>query len=157
MENAIHDIYPESKIQRCIVHVSRNIAAQVRVAERKAILDDFKQVYQSKNLDEAKQELTKFKSKWNRKYPKVIQSLEDNKYLFTYYEFPKEVRGSIYTTNLIEGINKQIKKAYKSKEQFPTEQSMEKYLVSQFELYNEKFMYRIHRGFGLLNRDHWFA
>lgn len=156
MENAIHDIYPESKIQRCIVHISRNIAAKVRVADRKSILDDFKQVYQSKNIEEANKELANFKSKWNRKYPKVIQSLEENKYLFTYFDFPKEVRSSIYTTNLIEGINKQIKKAYKSKEQFPTEQSMEKYLVSQFELYNEKFMNRIHKGFGLLNRDHWF-
>lgn len=157
MESAIHDIYPESKIQRCIVHVSRNIAAKVRVADRKAILDDFKQVYQSKNLDEAKQELMNFKNKWNRKYPKVIQSLEENKHLFTYYEFPKEVRGSIYTTNLIEGINKQIKRAFKAKEQFPTEQSMEKYLVTQFEKYNEKFMNRIHRGFGLLSKDQWFS
>lgn len=156
MENAIHDIYPESKIQRCIVHVSRNIAAKVRVADRKSILDDFKLVYQSKSIEEANKELANFKIKWNRKYPKVIQCLEENKYLFTYYDFPKEVRSSIYTTNLIEGINKHIKKAYKSKEQFPTEQSMEKYLVSQFELYNEKFMNRIHKGFGLVNREQWF-
>ena len=100
---------------------------------------------------------TKYNKIIYRKYPKVIQSLEENKHLFTYYEFPKEVRGSIYTTNLIEGINKQIKRAFKAKEQFPTEQSMEKYLVTQFEKYNEKFMNRIHRGFGLLSKDQWFS
>ena len=156
MENVISKTFPQAKIQRCIVHVSRNISAKVRVSDRKEILDDFREVYQSKNKEEAENTLKSFKDKWKRKYPQVIRTLEKNEHLFTYFDYPKEVRSSIYTTNLIEGVNKQIKRKFKAKEQFPTEQSMEKYLVSQFEQYNEKFMNRIHRGFGQTTRDQWF-
>ena len=81
---------------------------------------------------------------------------ESNQHLFTFFGYPQEVRSSIYTTNLIEGVYKQIKCKFKLKEQFPTEQSMEKYLVSQFNQYNDKFMNRIHNGFGLTTRDQWF-
>ena len=156
METAIQETFPEAKIQRCMVHASRNISAKVRVADRKTILDDFKEVYHSKTREEAISVLGCFKDKWKKRYPKVIQTLENNDYLFTYYDYPKEVRSSIYTTNLIEGFNKQIKRKYKAKEQFPTEESMEKYLVMQFEQYNNKFMNRIHRGFGQTTRDQWF-
>lgn len=156
MENVISETFPQTKIQRCIVHVSRNIGAKVRVSDRKEILDDFKEVYQSKNKEEAEKELESFKEKWKRKYPQVIKMLENNGNLFTYFEYPKEVRASIYTTNLIEGINKQIKRKFKAKEQFSTEQSMEKYLVSQFEQYNEKNMNRVHLGFGQTTREQCF-
>lgn len=64
MENVISETFPQTKIQRCIVHVSRNIGAKVRVSDRKEILDDFKEVYQSKNKEEAEKELESFKDKW---------------------------------------------------------------------------------------------
>jgi transposase-like protein len=156
MENAINETYPQANIQRCIVHVSRNISAKVRVKDRREILQDFKEVYKSKTKELALEELDTFKDKWKRKYPQVISMLENNQYLFTYFDYPQEVRSSIYTTNLIEAVNKQIKRKYKLKEQFPTEQSMEKYLVSQFNQYNDKSMNRIHKGFGLTTRDQWF-
>lgn len=101
--------------------LSRNISAKVRVRDRKQILDDFKEVYNSKNKIEAKDYVNKFIDKWKGKYPLDSKVLENNVHLFTYYDYPKEVRTSIYTTNLIEGVNKQIKGKFKSKEQFPTE------------------------------------
>ena len=156
MESAINETYPQANIQRCIVHVSRNIRAKVRVKDRREILQDFKDVYKSKTKELAIKELETFKDKWKKRYPQIITMLECNQYLFTFYDYPQEVRRSIYTTNLIEGVNKQIKRKFKLKEQFPTEQSMEKYLVSQFNQYNEKFMVRVHRGFGLTTRDQWF-
>ena len=156
MEDVINATFPEAKIQRCLVHVGRNIAAKVRVTDRRDILADFKEVYNSNTQEEAHKVLEIFKTKWSRKYPKVIECLENNHNLLTFYDFPKEVKSSIYTTNLIEGLNKQIKRKFKNKEQFPTEQAMEKYLVSQFNQYNEKFMVRVHRGFGLTTRDQWF-
>lgn len=156
MENVINETCPQAKIQRCIVHVSGNISAKVRVSDRKETLDDFREVYQSKIKEEAENTLECFKDKWKRKYPQVIKTLENNEHLFTYFDYLKEVKSSIYTTNLIERVNKQIKRKFKVKEQFPTEQSMEKYLVSQFEQYNEKFINRIHRGFGQTTRNQWF-
>ena len=88
--------------------------------------------------EEALSNLETFTSKWKRKYPRVIDILDKNTHLLTYFDYPKEVRHSIYSTNLIEGFNKQLKKKFKLKEQFPTETSMEKYLVSQFNQYNSK-------------------
>ena len=118
------------------MHISRNIAAKVRVTDRKEILDDFKEVYNASKLEEALSNLETFTSKWKRKYPRVIDILDKNTHLLTYFDYPKEVRHSIYSTNLIEGFNKQLKKKFKLKEQFPTETSMEKYLVSQFNQFN---------------------
>ena len=156
MESVIEETFPQSKTQRCLVHVSRNICAKVRVKDRKEILDDFKEVYNAKDKSLALQSLGELKNKWIKRYPKVIKMLEKNEHMLTFFDYPKEVRHSIYTTNLIEGINKQIKRKFKIKEQFPTEQSMEKYLVSQFNQYNDKFMNRVHRGFGQTMREQWF-
>ena len=152
--NVVEDLFENPKIQRCLVHVSRNIAAKVRVKDRKTILEDFKTVYNKETKAEAEIQFKKFKLDW-KKYPSVIHSLEDNAYLFTYYDFPKEIRASIYTTNIIEGFNKQIKKKTKRKEQFPTEESLEKFLVNIFEDYNAKFLNRVHKGFGLVSEDTW--
>jgi len=155
MENAISDIYPGSRIQRCILHVTRNISSKVRVRDRKEVLDDFKRVYRSETLEEALARFEEFKDRWKDRYPKVISVLEENDNLFTYYEFPKQIRASIYTTNMIESYNKQLKRKFKAKEQFPNETSAEKYLVAQFEIYNQKYLNRVHRGFGQV-RDFWF-
>lgn len=76
--------------------------------------------------------------------------------LFTYYSYLESIRSSIYTTNLIEGYNEQLKKNFEKQEQFPSEHSMEKYLVVQFEQYNLKQMNRVHNGFGKVRYDEWF-
>jgi len=73
--------------------------------------------------------------------------LLNNSYLFTFYSFPKSIWRSIYSTNLIESFNKQIKKYSKRKEQFPNEESLERFLVSQFDQYNQRFATRCHIGF----------
>lgn len=152
--NVVEELFNNPKIQRCLVHVSRNIAAKVRVKDRKAILEDFKAVYNKETLDDANSQYELFKTTWS-KYPTVIKALDENKYLFTFYEFPKEIRASIYTTNIIEGFNKQIKRKTNRKEQFPTEESLEKFLVSIFEDYNAKFLSRIHKGFAQVPEDIW--
>ena len=91
--------------------------------------------------------LEDFVKKWKPAYPKVIKSLMENAYIFTFYSFPKSIWRSIYSTNLIESFNKQIKKYSKRKEQFPNEESLERFLVSQFDIYNQKFSTRCHLGF----------
>ncbi len=70
----------------------------------------------------------------------------DNPYILTFYSSPLSIWRSIYSTNLIESFNKQIKKYSKRKEQFPNEESLERILVSQFEIYNQKFSTRCHLG-----------
>ena len=77
---------------------------------------------------------------------KVIRLLM-NPAILTFYNFPSSIRRTIYSTNLIEGFNKQLKKYTKRKEQFPNEESLERFLVSQFNNYNQKFWGRTHKGF----------
>jgi transposase-like protein len=145
--NAITQVYPHAKYQSCCVHVARNIAHKVRVSDRASICNDFKAVYRAEDEQAGRLALEDFCSKWKSSYPKVVKSLHENPYIFTFYSFPKSIWRSIYSTNLIESFNKQIKKYTKRKEQFPHEEALEKFLVSQFEGYNQRFATRCHIGF----------
>ncbi len=138
MENVIESIFPQSNIQHCLVHVQGNISHKARVADRKQITSDFKQVYRSKDKKTAQKELDSFIGKWGKKYPSIKNSLISNQHLLTFYDYPETVRSTIYTTNLIEGNNNQLKRNFKKKEKFPNKQSQEKYLVCEFNKYNEK-------------------
>lgn len=147
MKDTIHQIYPKAKYQHCCIHVSRNIAHKVRVKDRKEICDDFKAVYQANSKEEANTFLSGMIEKWKKNYPKVTQSLIENQDLLTFYDFPPSIRRTIYSTNLIESFNKQIKNYSRRKEQFQNEESLERFLVSIFDTYNQKFLNRSHKGF----------
>ncbi|MGX7014454.1 IS256 family transposase [Vagococcus silagei] len=146
IHDSIYSIYPNAQFQQCCVHVSRNIAHKVRVKDRKEICDDFKTVYQATSKEEALEQVTFMTEKWKSQYPKIIKLLF-NPAILTFYNFPPSIRRTIYSTNLIEGFNKQLKKYTKRKEQFPNEESLERFLVSQFNEYNQKFLGRVHKEF----------
>ena len=101
-----------------------------------------------KNLEIAVQALEDFIAGWEPKYRKVMESLENTDNLLTFYQFPYQIWHSIYSTNLIESLNKKIKRQTKKKVLFPNEEAMERYLVTLFEDYNFKQSQRIHKGFG---------
>lgn len=143
----IFAVFPDAQYQACCVHLSRGIRHKVRVTDRKEILDDFKSVYRAENQELGEKALKAFVDKWKTAYPKVAKSLEANPYIFTFYSFPKSIWRSIYSTNLIESFNKNVKKYSKRKEQFPNEDSLDRFLVSQFEIYNQNFSTRCHIGF----------
>ncbi|MFS1176200.1 IS256 family transposase [Enterococcus faecium] len=146
IEESIHSVYPNAQFQQCCVHVSRNIAHKVRVRDRKEICEDFKLVYQANSKEEALDHIDFMIRKWKKQYPRVVNLLL-NPALLTFYNFPHAIRRTIYSTNLIEGFNKQLKRYTRRKEQFPNEESLERFLVSQFNQYNQKFLGRIHKGF----------
>ena len=109
MADAVFNMFPKAKYQVCLVHVGRNIAHKVRVEDRQEICEDFKTTHQATDAESARVALHKFCDKWGKSYKKVTQSLLENPYLLTFYEFPKDIWRSIYSTNLIESFNKQIK------------------------------------------------
>lgn len=146
IEESIHSVYPNAQFQQCCVHVSRNIAHKVCVRDRKEICEDFKLVYQANSKEEALDHIDFMIRKWKKQYPRVVNLLL-NPALLTFYNFPHAIRRTIYSTNLIEGFNKQLKRYTRRKEQFPNEESLERFLVSQFNQYNQKFLGRIHKGF----------
>ncbi|WP_277892405.1 IS256 family transposase [Enterococcus lactis] len=146
INDSIHSIYPNAQFQQCCVHISRNIAHKVRVGDRQEVCNDFKLVYQAASKEEAMNQISFMIDKWKKQYPRVVKLLM-NPAILTFYNFPPSIRRTIYSTNLIEGFNKQLKKYTKRKEQFPNEESLERFLVSQFNNYNQKFLCRIHKGF----------
>lgn len=147
MADAILSVFPKSQYQTCLVHVARNLSHKVRVEDRSEICDDFKTVYRADSQEGGQEALDDFCKKWKKAYPKLTKSLAENPYLLTFYRFPQSIWRSIYSTNLIESFNKQIKKYTKRKEQFPNEEALERFLISQFEDYNHRFATRCHIGF----------
>lgn len=128
-DNAIEAVYPKTEIQQCIIHQIRNTTRFVSYKDIKALMADLKRVYAAIDEETALYELESFGEKWNAKYPKIAQSWESNwSKLSTYFKYPQEVRTLIYTTNAIEGFNRQLRKVTKSKSVFPTDDSLLKML-----------------------------
>ena len=119
----------------------------MRVDDRKEVCDDFKMVYQASFKKAVLEARGAFAEKWKTSYPKMAESILSNDYLLTFYDSPLAICKTIYSTNLIESFNKQIKKHSHRKEQFQNEESMERFLFSSFDTYNQKFLGRSHKGF----------
>ena len=127
--NAIEAVYPETQIQQCIIHQIRNSTKYVSYKDIKKLMVDLKKVYTAIDEQTALIELDNFEEKWSNKYPKIAISWKNNWVnLSTYFKYPQEVRTLIYTTNAIEGFNRQLRKVTKNKSVFPTDDSLIKIL-----------------------------
>ena len=126
---AIGAVYPQTEIQQCIIHQIWNSTKFVSYKDIKKLMADLKQVYAAPTKEAALAELELFKEKWDAKYPKIYKSWHDSwATLSTYFKYPEAVRRLIYTTNAIEGFNRQLRKVTKSKTVFPTDDSLLKML-----------------------------
>jgi transposase-like protein len=127
--NAIEAAYPKTEIQQCIIHQIRNSTKFVSYKDIKHLMMDLKSVYAAVDEETALGNLDIFEDKWVSKYPKISRSWRENwANLSTYFKYPKEMRTLIYTTNTVEGFNRQLRKVTKSKSVFPTDDSLLKML-----------------------------
>lgn len=126
---AIEAAYPKTEIQQCIIHQIRNSTKYVSYKDIKVLMSDLKEVYAAVDEQTALDSLERFADKWDSKYPKISKSWQEHwANLSTYFKYPLEVRTLIYTTNTIEGFNRQLRKVTKSKTVFPTDDSLLKML-----------------------------
>lgn len=126
---AIEAVYPKTEIQQCIIHQIRNTTNYVSYKDLKKLMADLKMVYAAPDEAVAMEELESFGEKWNSKYPKIYKSWSEHwATLSTYFKYPNEVRKLIYTTNAIEGFNRQLRKVTKSRTVFPSDDSLLKML-----------------------------
>lgn len=126
---AINAVFPQTDIQNCIVHQLRNSSKYVSYKDIKALMADLKAVYAAPDEQAALSALDDFEKVWGQKYPRIAKSWRVNwSNLSTYFKFPDAVRRLIYTTNTIEGFNRQLRKVTKSKSVFPTDDSLLKML-----------------------------
>ena len=127
--NAIEAVFPRADIQNCIIHQLRNSSKYVSYKDLKALMADLKKVYAAVDEPAAEEALEEFSARWDKKYPKISASWRENwPNLSTYFKFPEELRRLIYTTNAIEGFNRQLRKVTKAKAVFPTDDSLLKML-----------------------------
>ena len=126
---AIEAVFPKTDIQNCIIHQLRNSSKYVSYKDIKALMADLKKVYTAATEEAALDALDSFAAAWDSKYPKISKSWYENwPNLSTYFKFPPELRKLIYTTNTIEGFNRQLKNVTKAKSVFPTDDSLFKML-----------------------------
>ena len=131
---AIEAVYPKAGIQRCIIHQIRYSTRFVSYKDIKALMADLKLVYTAVTEDDALNNLIRFKEKWSKSYPSCVKTWEDNwDILSTFFAYPAEIRKIIYTTNIIEGLNRQFRQITKNKPSFTNDESLRKmlYLASK--------------------------
>ncbi len=126
---AIEAVFPQTKVQLCIVHQIRNSLKYVFYKDRKAVVASLKEIYQANDKKQAEKALAKFDEQWSAKYPYIIKSwLENWDRLSQMFEYPDMIRKLIYTTNIIESFNSQLRKVTKSKRVFTNDQALMKLL-----------------------------
>ena len=126
---AINAIFPQTLVQRCIIHQIRHSLRYVTWSDQKEFMRDLKTVYRAPTRDEGETNLLKLAEKWGKQYPAAIRSWENNwAELATFFDYPAEIRRLIYTTNAIEAYNRQLRKVTKNKNLFPTPKSIRKLL-----------------------------
>ena len=126
---AIEAVFPQTEIQHCIIHQIRNSTKYVSYKDLKALMADLKLVYMAPTEEAAREHLEEFGEKWDSKYPKIRKSWTEKwATLSTYFKYPDAVRRLIYTTNTIEGFNRQLRKVTKNKTIFPSDDSLLKML-----------------------------
>ncbi len=126
---AIRAVYPQTDIQRCIVHQVRNSMRYVSYKDLKAYTSGMKLIYKAATEEAALLELDAFEEKWGKKYPAAIKSWRNNwTELSTFFKYPPEIRKLIYTTNRIENFNRSLRKVTKSKAAYPSDTALLKSL-----------------------------
>ncbi|WP_386693962.1 IS256 family transposase [Lonepinella sp. MS14435] len=123
--DAINTVFPETKIQLCIVHMVRNSLKYVTWKDYKAVTRDLKLIYQASTEQVALQALANFEQKWQAKYPLIAKSWQTHwANLATIFSYPDDIRKAIYTTNAIESLNSVIRRVIKKRNVFPTDESV---------------------------------
>jgi len=128
-KDAIQAVFPRTQIQRCVIHQVRQSLTYVSWKDRKAFVADLRTIYQAPTREAAETRLLELSERWSASYPMAVRSWETRwEDLATMFEYGAEIRRLIYTTNSIEGYNRQLRKVTKTKGAFPTDEAARKLL-----------------------------
>lgn len=131
---AIEAVFPQTWVQTCIVHLIRHSFRFVPDKHRRKVAQELKPIYTAASADEALEALERFEASWGERYPMIGKTWRESwEYVIPFLAFPPDVRRVVYTTNTIEALHRQIRKAIKTRGHFPTEEAARKliYLAIQ--------------------------
>ena len=137
---AVRAIYPDTRVQLCIVHMVRNSTKFISYKDLKKVCTDLKAIYSANTESAARDALEEFGKKWDDKYPMIYKSW-DNHWddLREFFKYPPEIRKAIYTTNAVESLNYQLRKVTKNRSSFPTDDAIFKILYLAIRNASEKW------------------
>jgi putative transposase len=148
--SAIEAAFPQTEQQLCIIHQIRNSTKYVSYKDLKPVMADLKAIYQSSSEDDALYHLEEFKEHWDKRYPQISKSWEANWLsLSAFFKYPGEVRKLIYTTNIVEGFHRMLRKYTKTKTAFPTDDSLKKSIFLSIQEISKKWSMPI-RDWGII-------
>jgi len=148
--NAVNTAYPKTEVQSCIIHQIRNSTKYVSRKDLKEFTTDMKKIYRASSLELAEKNLKIFSDKWQEKYGYAVDSWNNNwAELSEFFNYSAKIRKLIYTTNPIEGYNRQIRKYTKSKSVFPSDMALMKQLFLIMEKVTESWTKR-RKNWGLI-------
>ena len=126
---AVRAVYPQTRVQLCIVHMVRNSTKFVSYKDLRELCADLKEIYSAPTEEAARAALDAFGKKWNKKYPMIYQSWQSHwEDLCEFFKYPPEIRKAIYTTNAIESLNYQLRKVTKNRSSFVNDDAIFKIL-----------------------------
>ena len=123
--DAIKSVFPDTAVQLCIIHQIRNSFKYISWKDQKEFISDLKGVYKATNEELGLETLNEMYNKWGNKYGMVLDSWMNNwENLSTFFEYEDRIRKLIYTTNTVEGFNRQLRKVTKTKTVFPNDDAV---------------------------------
>lgn len=142
---AIESIFPQAEVQLCVVHQIRNSHKYLSHKDVKAFMKDLQGVYRATTKELAERHLDQLSANWGARYPKVIESWKKNwPRLSSYFQYNKEIRRIMYTTNIIEGFHRQLRTVTKTKGAFQSEDALMKLLFLVQETITAKWNKPVH-------------
>lgn len=154
LEEAFRDVYPKADVQRCVVHKVRSTLSKVRKKDQAEVAQDLRTIYRADHLKAAQEAFASVQEKWGTKYKRELKAWEDElSVLLTFYNYPKEIRSYLYTTNMIERLNKEIRKRIKTMNSLPSIEACEKIVFLSSKEYNDNWTTKRTPGYALASKE----
>lgn len=150
---AIWEVFPQSLVQRCIVHMVRTSLRFVADKDRKKVSQSLRQVYTAANEEQAQMALEAFKEQWEKRYPEIAPKWEAAwGELMVFMDYSEHIRRMIYTTNAVEALHRIIRKVTKTKGAWVNDKGLLKQLYLAL-LYSQKSWQRKAFNWNAIQRE----
>jgi putative transposase len=153
LPEAIETVYPQTRVQLCMVHLVRNSLRYVSYKHMKAVATDLKAIYSAATETEAEFNLELFAEKWDAFYPNISKSWRAHwARVIPLFAFPEDIRKVIYTTTAIESVNMTLRKVTRNHRIFPSDEAVYKVVYLAIQNIAQKWTMPIHNWKPALNR-----
>ncbi len=153
LAEAIETVYPQTRVQLCMVHLMRNSLHYVSHKHMKEVASDLKAIYSASTETEAEFNLELFAEKWDGLYPTISKSWRAHwNRVIPLFAFPEDIRKVIYTTNAIESVNMTLRKVTRNHRIFPSDEAVYKVVYLAMRNIAKKWTMPIHDWKPALNR-----